>query len=111
MPLLEFKTWLEVIEFEDYDSLADDDLFELFDLQLDALEKIQTINPAITDEVIQNFKKHVNAFALAWSNEKKANKAVALSKRKLDFSLYSLLAHPDLPNGKPLSFGPKRKGN
>jgi hypothetical protein len=111
MPLPEFKTWLEVIEFDDFDSLTDEELLDLFDLQIDALVKIKTINPAITDEMIQNFKKGVSNFEMACYKEKEALKAVAISKQKLDASLDNLLAHPDLPNGKPLPIMPKIKGN
>jgi hypothetical protein len=110
MPLPEFKTWLEVIEFEDTEGFTDEEMLELFDLQLEGLEKIQTINPAITDEMIQTFEDGINNFALNCAKEKEALKAVAISKQKLDASLDNLLAHPDLPIGKPLPFMPKIKG-
>lgn len=112
MPLPEFKTWLEVIEFEDYQDFSDEEMLELCDLQLEALEKIQTINPEITDEMIQTFKKHVNTYALSCAREKQALRAVAISQRKLDASLDNLLAYPELPNGKPIPMIPKKpKGN
>jgi hypothetical protein len=111
MPIPEFKNWFEVIEFEDYEGLTDEEMLELNDLQLEALEKVQAVNPAITDEMIREFKTHVNKFALASAREKQALKAEAIAKRNLDASLDNLLAHPDLPIGKSFPFIPKHKGN
>jgi hypothetical protein len=86
MPIPEFKNWFEVIEFEDYEGLTDEEMLELNDLQLEALEKVQAVNPAITDEMIREFKTHVNKVALASAREKPALKAEAIAKRNLDAS-------------------------
>jgi hypothetical protein len=111
MPLPEFKTWQEVIEFEDYDGLTDDELLVLNDMQIDALRRLQAINPAVTDEMINEVKKHANNFALAYLKEKEALKAEAIAQRNLDASIDNILSHPNLPNGKPLPITPKHKGN
>jgi hypothetical protein len=111
MPLPKFKTWAEVIDFEDYDTLTDEELLDLYDMQIDALWRLKEINPTITDDMIMDFKKGVNDFAMAYLKEKEANKAVALAQRNLDASIDNILAQPNLPNGKPLPIMPKIKGN
>jgi hypothetical protein len=111
MPLPEFKTWAEVIDFDDRESLTDDELLVLNDMQIDALWRLHEINPAITVEMIMEFKKGANDFAMAYLKEKEATKAAALAQRDLDASIDRILSHPDLPNGKPLPIMPKIKGN
>lgn len=111
MPLPEFKTYLEVIDFDDFESLTDEEMLDLCDLLLEALEKIQTINPEITDEMIQTFKKGINNFAMACHKEREAHKAAEIAQKNVERSADALLMHPDLRDGKPLPIIPKRRGN
>lgn len=111
MPLPEFKTFQEIIDFEDFESLTDEELLEFVALQLEAIEKLKPHNPEFTDEFIEDFKEKAEIFENNCHEAKNAEKTAAAAWKKVEKSAEALLMHTDLPDGKPLPMMPKRRGN
>jgi hypothetical protein len=111
MPLPKFTSWQEVLDFDDMESLSDEDLIELFYLQIELVAKLIGKVPDLTVETLNEMKERLAAFVASIEIVEKSERDLKIAQRNLQLSADRLLANPDLPDGKPLPMVPKRKGN
>lgn len=111
MPLPKFESWQEVLDFDDLETLSDDELIELLHLQIELVAKLVGKVPGITLETLNEMKERLVAFEASVERVEKTDREVRTAERNLQLSADRLLTMPDLPDGKPLPIFPKRRGN